>query len=466
VSDRVRSWELLWREPQPRTRIRLLGRLELEIDGRDVAAAVPGEQARLLLRYLVANREREAERDELIGVLWPERPPQDPQAVLRPVLSRLRRALAPATIEGRERLRLALPAPVWVDLDDAIRALETAREAAKSGLWERAREESEEALERLKAGFLPGDDSDWVHARRRELGELELEALEWLARSSLALGGPELAAAERASRALIARSPYRETGYRFLMEALAAAGNAAEALRVYDQLRVLLRDELGATPAPEVQELHKRLLAGEGTRLAARPEAALSGPPRRAPLPALLSPRERSAFVGRERELGVLRTLWEHARRGSRRFVAVAGEPGIGKTRLTSEFAREVHEHGTVLYAGCQEEALVSYQPFVEALRHYARSVGLEWARVVAGPGARELARLIPELAAAAPSEGTEPRDPKTRRYLLFEAVSLLLSEASARTPLVLVLDDLHWADRAPSTSCGTSSGRRTRRRC
>ena len=64
----------------------------------------------------------------------------------------------------------------------------------------------------------------------------------------------------------------------------------------------------------------------------------------------------------------------------------VAGEAGIGKTRLLSELAREAHDHGTVLYAGCQEEALVSYQPFVEALRHYASSTGLDWAR---SPSAR-----------------------------------------------------------------------------
>jgi DNA-binding SARP family transcriptional activator len=434
--------------PVTRTRIRLLGSLQLEIDGRDVAAAAPGGQVRSLLLYLIAHRERAADRGELIGVLWPERPPKDPQAAVRPILSRLRRALAPATIEGTERLRLSLPEPVWADVEEATRAVEAARGAAKKGLWERARDESEAALQHLVAGFLPGDDSEWVRARRRELDELELEALEWSARASLALGGPELRAAERASRALIGRSPFRETGYRFLMEALAASGNVAEALRVYDELRVLLRDELGATPAPEVQELHKRLLAGEATRASTPAKPARSEPPRRAPLPAALAPRQRSAFVGREQELAVLRALWEDSQSGRRRFIVVAGEPGVGKTRLTSEFAREANEHGTVLYAGCQEEALVSYQPFVEVLRDYARTTGLEWADVALGPGGRELARLIPELGAALPTDEMHESDPEVRRYLLFEAVSLFLGEASARTPLVLVLDDLHWSDR------------------
>jgi DNA-binding SARP family transcriptional activator/tetratricopeptide (TPR) repeat protein len=450
LGDPIRAWELLWRELEPRTRIRLCGPLELVIDGNDLVAGVRGGQTGSLLRYLIANRERGADRDELTDVLWPERPPKDPRADLRVILSRLRRELAPATLEGGERIRLTLPDPVWVDVEEATRAIQTARAAAKSGLWESTREQCEAALELLEAGFLPDHDAEWVHVHRRELEELELEALEWTARSSLELGGPDLRAVESVSRALIARAPYRETGYRFLMEALAASGNVAEALRVYDGLRVFLRDELGAAPAAEVQELHKRLLAGDGALPALGPEPRAPESPRRAPLPSLLSPRERSAFVGREQELRVLRKLWEDARSGGRRLVLVVGEPGIGKTRLTSEFALEAHEHGTVLYAGCQEEALLSYQPIVEALRHYARSTGLDWTTVALGPGTRELARLIPDLAAALPAEGTrQPSDPETRRYLLFEAVSFFLSEVSAHTPLMLVLDDLHWADRS-----------------
>jgi pentatricopeptide repeat protein len=448
VGAPVRTWELLWREPQPRTRVRLCGRLELEMDGRDSGRTLPAGQGRTLLCYLLANRDRAAHRDELIAVLWPERPPRDAPAALRPVLSRLRRVLGPATLEGRERLRLTLPEPVWLDVEEAVRAVKAARTAATSGEWTIAGEEAEAALELLRPSFLPDQHGDWLDARRRELEELQLEALEWLARSGLGQGGSGLGAAERASRELIARSPFRETGYRFLMEALGRAGNVAEALRVYDELRVLLREELGTAPAAEVQELHGRLLAGEAS---APPDQAAStrGAPPRVPLPTLLSPSERTAFVGRQPELDVLRAAWQEARSGSRRLVLVAGEPGIGKTRLVGEFARAAHDEGTVLYAGCHEEALVSYQPFVEALRHYARNIELDKDRLALGPGAGELARLIPELAAAAAGEAAvAPSDLETRRYLMFEAVSTLLAEASARTPLVLVLEDLHWADK------------------
>jgi len=447
VRGPVRVCELLWREPEPRTTIRLCGRFELQIDGRH--REPPAGQAGAVLCFLFAQPERAADRDELIDVVWPQRPPNDAQAALRPILSRVRRAIAPATLDGRERLQLALPEPVWLDVAEATRAIESARAAAKGAAWESAREQSQAALELLRPGLVPGQLGDWLDARRRELEELELEALEWLARAALALGGAELGAAERASRELIERSPYRETGYRFLMEALAGSGNVAEALRVYERLRVLLRDELGAAPAAELQALHQRLLGSDAAVPPLGGAREPSGPPTRVPLPSVLSPRERSAFVGRKGELEVLRGAWRHARSARRRLVLLAGEPGIGKTRLTSELAREAHDEGTVLYAACQEEALVSFQPFIEALRHYARSTELDSARAL-GPGAGELARLIPELASALPARpATTPGEPETRRYLMFDAVSALLTEASARAPVMLVLDDLHWADRA-----------------
>ena len=118
-----------------RTRVVLCGPLRLEIDGRDVAANLPGGQTGLLACYLLASPGRAADRDELVAVLWPEAAPRDPGGALRPLLSRLRRALAPATLEGRERLRLELPDPVWVDVEAAAHAVAEARAAAQEGSW-------------------------------------------------------------------------------------------------------------------------------------------------------------------------------------------------------------------------------------------------------------------------------------------------------------------------------------------
>ncbi|HEX5621410.1 MAG TPA: AAA family ATPase, partial [Solirubrobacteraceae bacterium] len=373
--------------PEPRTRIRLCGPLALEIDGRDVAASVPAGQARTLLAHLLAHRGGPVERAELIDVLWPEDPPRDPQAALRPILSRLRRAVAPAEIEGRERVRLVLPEPLWTDVEAAAQA------------------EPREALNLIGPGFLPEIEAEWARAPREEIEELRLAALERVGDES-------------AARELVARAPYRESGYRLLMQALAAAGNVAEALRVYDQLRVLLRDELGITPAPEIVALHQRLLGGEHS----------------VPVPAILAARQ-GTFIGRTSELESLRDAWSA---GRRRFALVSGPPGIGKTRISAEAAQSID--GTVLYGSSPPEPLLSYQPFVEALGHYARNA----MPTLSGPGAVELAHLIPELTVD-PGTGPVSDDPETRRYLMFEAVSALLRAA---TPALLVLDDLHWADR------------------
>lgn len=108
--------------------------------------------------------------------------------------------------------------------------------------------------------FLAGHDLAWVEVWRRRLAEVLVRALEGYAAASLGVGGTELAAAERTSLELIERAPFRENGYRLLMETKAARGNPAEALQVYQQLRVLLREELGVAPSPAVQAVHQRLL--------------------------------------------------------------------------------------------------------------------------------------------------------------------------------------------------------------
>src|SRR4029077_6177352 len=245
---------------QPSTRIQICGRLAVEIAGQTVTELIPRRQGRLLFTYLVVNRHRESSRDELVDALWADDVPPDVDGALSTVLSRLRRAVGAVHLRGRVEVRLILPTDAWVDFEAADEAIHRAESAIARGQWARAWGPSLVALFAARRGLLRGDDLPWIEPHRRRLDDIHCSALECYTTSALGLGGGELHVGERTARELIAHAPYRESGYRLLMEILAARGNIAEALRVYEDLRTLLRDELGATPSPPIQALHVQLL--------------------------------------------------------------------------------------------------------------------------------------------------------------------------------------------------------------
>jgi DNA-binding SARP family transcriptional activator len=242
------------------TRIQICGGVVVRVGDRRIDGDLPGRQGQLLLVYLAANRHRAVPRDELIEALWPGELPARPESALSVLLSKLRSVLGPASIEGRSQLRLAIR-PVAIDLEAAATAVHDAESAIAHEDWAGAWGPARVALHTASRGVLPGVDAPWLLELRARVENIRLRALTCVAVSSLRLGGPELPAAERSARALVALAPYRETGYRFLMEALAAQGNSAEALRVFEDLRQLLDQELGTAPGADLRELHRRLLA-------------------------------------------------------------------------------------------------------------------------------------------------------------------------------------------------------------
>jgi DNA-binding winged helix-turn-helix (wHTH) protein/tetratricopeptide (TPR) repeat protein len=172
----------------------------------------------------------------------------------------------------------------------------------------------------------------------------------------------------------------------------------------------------------------------------------------RIPLPPSLLATPAVDFVGREAELLQMEDLWQRAKSGRHHLLLVAGEPGIGKTRLSLEFARKrASEASTVLLGYSDEENLVPYQPFVESLNWYIRhcSEADLRAQLAAIGWAGDLGPLVPELRNRIP-DLPPPRavDPEGQRYRLFEAVAALLEVASRTRPMVLIFDDLHWADK------------------
>jgi SARP family transcriptional regulator, regulator of embCAB operon len=169
--------------------------------------------------------------------------------------------LPDGALQGRGDIRLQLGRHARVDVEAARDGIHRAEALVAAGDWYAAIGPTLVASNISQRRFLPGEDGDWVEQVRRELEEIRVRALECTARRSLGLGGSEVAVAEGTARRLIDAAPYRESGYAVLMEALERQGNIAEALRVYERLRGLLRDELGAAPSPAIQRVHERLLS-------------------------------------------------------------------------------------------------------------------------------------------------------------------------------------------------------------
>ncbi len=168
------------------------------------------------------------------------------------------------------------------------------------------------------------------------------------------------------------------------------------------------------------------------------------------PFPAPLAVREGAfPFSGRDTAVDFMATIAKRAfANETKACVLIAGEPGMGKTRLASEFARRAHDDGaTVLFGRCDEELGISYQPFVEALGHYVAHLDVDDGAKL-GTHAAELTRLVPDIAARFGELGERAvaGDAEVEQYRLFEAVDAWLQTAAGTTGLVLVLDDVHWA--------------------
>ena len=247
----------------PQTRIQLCGRLTARIDGKRVEEMLPGRQGRLLFAYLVSQRWRSTTRPEMAQAIWPERPPAAADTALSALLTKLRRVLGEGAVVGKHDVRLSLPSDAWVDLEAASEGLHRAESAVAQSDWTRAWGPARVALHIGVRRFLPGYEGPWVEEIRTRMNDILLRAHECVAAAGISLGGPELASADRSAQALVRLAPYRESGYRFLMEVLAAKGNVAEALLTYERLRSLLREELGASPGAATQAVHKRLLQGD-----------------------------------------------------------------------------------------------------------------------------------------------------------------------------------------------------------
>ncbi len=237
------------------------------------------------------------------------------------------------------------------------------------------------------------------------------------------------------------------------LQALAHPGGIALSDAVHAQVAgslTLTCEDLGEQRLkniPETVRVHRTLPGGRVPESATVRTGMATG----APLAPVMAEAARTPAVGRVREREALSRAFGEARAGERRLVLVAGEPGIGKTRLAADLAVEAAEAGSaVLYGRCDEDSQAFYQPFAEAIDHYARGCPDEVLDRILREAGSEVVRIVPGLARRFPAHAPpEPGDGDlaAERDRLFEAIDRLLSSLAAPASLVLVIDDLHWAD-------------------
>ena len=358
-------------------------------------------------------------------MLWPEGPPAAADSALSALLSKLRRALGDGVLTGRGELRLHLERS-RVDIEASAAAILEAEAAMEAGDHALAAERAREALSTDLQTFLPDAEGGWAAEQRRELETIRLRALETLAEAGLRQGGRELGAAEQAARAAIAAAPFRESAHRLLMEVHEAAGNPAEALRAFEELRSLLREELGTTPGP----------GGDGGLRARAARRAAPRPPRAAPVAAragglgagvvagAAGRRRRPARAGGPRRRArVPRTLLARGERRPARARPARGRRGDrqdARSRPSSP-RTPMSDGAVVLYGRFDEETLTPYQPVVEMLRGWSAGAPLDSLRERLGPRAAELGDPAARVRAAArrPSDPGLDHRPGGRRAAL-----------------------------------------------
>jgi DNA-binding SARP family transcriptional activator len=402
-------------------RIHLLGDFRL-LWGDDLLTGFYHPRQQALLAFLLLRRHAPQLRRHLAFTFWPDSSEEQAHSNLRNLLFKVRRALpAPDRFlaSTAQTVQWRLDAPYWLDVAEF--------EAASAGAATAA--ELERALAFYGGELLLSCYDDWLRPERERLQQVAVTLLQ--RQVELLEATREWRAAIVQANRLLHLDPLNEATWRTLIRLHAADDDRAGALRVYQACIQRLHDELGVAPDAETQTLYRRLLRVEPAETApvARARATAAPPP----------------LVGRQAEWVQMRDGWRRAESGSPYLLLLAGEAGIGKTRLAEELLTWVGRQGDdVAAARCYAaEGALPYAPVAAwlrapALQNRLKTLDTLWRR--------EAARVAPELldAQQLPPDLSAPVDPHRRQHL-FEA--LARATTAEREPLLLFLDDLQWCD-------------------
>ncbi len=441
----------------------LLGPPQVSRDGQ--VLVFPSHKALALLLYLAVEPGSHS-RKTLSELFWPESDAAHARSALRTTVAELRDVLAeepfpaqrtgthriPHLLIDRDSLSLDMTSQVSLDLHTLQAAWVLARDTARgtAPLPEETRRAHlahlQEAATLARGEFLDGFSlqnvqgfDDWVRFQR-EYWHLRMH-LVFDRLSSLYEDVGEFDQAIAVIVRWLALTFLNEEASQRLMRLHFAVGNRVAALRAYEVLRTLLASEIHAEPTPTTMALAERIRAtppAHQTQQQATRKAS--------PLQTLLA----APFVGRTREYSLLLEQYYLARQGQTQVVLLEGEAGIGKTRLATEFLDWAVAQGADVLRGQAVESnrRLSYQPFIEALRPRIDQENAP-EDLLHDVWLAELARLLPELHERYPDLTRGVVDASVARNHLFEAVTRLLTVLAARTPIILFLDDIHWADTA-----------------
>lgn len=380
-----------------------------------------------LLAYLLLHRAGPVSREKVAFTLWEDDTEEDARANLRRHLHHLLRALPPAPadapwiITDADTAQWNPQANAWVDVSEFERLAATSSGRA-------------EAVDLYTGELLESSYDEWLFADRDRLRNTYLSILGEL--SIEARGRRDLARSAGYAQRILANDPWREDTVRQLMSVRYESGDRAGALAVYQQFDRRLREEMNVDPMPETSALRDVVLRDEPLPSpvagAFTPAVAATGSP--------LLP-----FVGRDAEMEQLRVLWSRAARGRGQVVLIGGEAGVGKSRLASEFALLAETQGArVMIGATAYPESAPYQAISEAFRGVAPLIAsLPMQRIWLGV----IAQAVPELRARISDLPDPPKvEPDRERNRLFEAFSTGLEALSRPRPLVIVLEDMHWA--------------------
>jgi DNA-binding SARP family transcriptional activator/tetratricopeptide (TPR) repeat protein len=417
-----------------------MGRLHLELLGGFSAhfeggrpLVLPMRKAQALLAFLALPAGRVHSREKLTALLWGETSALRARQSFRQALVTLRRALAPAqpaalVVRGDT---IALdPGAVVVDVADLEAAVADGGAAALTHAGQLYCGD-------LLDGFsldVPTFD-DWRAAECERLRELMLDGLARLLSEQLRTEAP--GAAIQTALRMLAIDPLQEAVHRTQMRLLVHLGRRAAALQQYQVCVGWLKRELSTEPEEETRRLYREILRSAG---ASSPDAMESEPPAAALIGAV-----DVRLIGRAAQLEALQAALARMLDTGGRVVLVTGGAGIGKTRLIQEFVTQAFPAGVrVALARCHEtEQALPLHPWIDALRGHRPSLDPAIRQRLDAAAASQLVRVFPELQRS----GDPPVATSAQPALLFDAVFDLIGELSAAGPVVLVLEDLHWAD-------------------